>query len=257
MISRIARVGRVARAGGGSPVFSPDQLTSLGAQYTSGPTWQFTDAPPGTVPVADTDLVRTWRDRTANAYHVTQATAGNRPTANLTSGVWRTTGNGTSTDLQNGVASVSNASGLSIAMAFLPTTSTGATRSFMRLRNLSVGDLLVMAKSAGDKFACLYNTSTGSKTVTSVASIVTAVPCSMVFTVDTGLACNARLNGVDNISTLGGAHLTRVCDLVELFSDGGSFWDGSIFEVIIRTVPMAAADITNIETYFRTTYGTP
>lgn len=64
--------------------WTPASLSGLALWLTAGPTWCFSDAA-GTVPCADGDSVRVWRDQAAGIL-VSQATSGNRPTLRLDAG---------------------------------------------------------------------------------------------------------------------------------------------------------------------------
>lgn len=84
MISRIARVGRVARAGGGASVFDPAIVATAVARWTPGVS-NFSDA--GTTPAVADGTVQQVNDR-IGAFTLSQATAGSRPTLRSVSGVW-------------------------------------------------------------------------------------------------------------------------------------------------------------------------
>lgn len=239
--------------------WTPANLSGLAARYISGPSYQFTDASPGTTPIVnDGDTVQVWRDATASAYHLTQTVAGSRPVANLTGSTWRSTGDGAAKVIsKTSGASIANAAGMSVAIAFLPTTSTGTARYLFRLRSAASGDVMNVIKSGTNKARGEFRTSTGMEFVDSAASITTATPCCMIWSATSALAYIHRLNGVELTGTLAGTFSSLTAVELNALSNTANFFDGSIYEVIVRTSPMTAADITNIETYFRTTYGTP
>lgn len=59
--------------------FTPTVMSSLTLWLKADPTWCFSDAG-GTVPCGNGDLIRVWKDRSGNAYDVSQATSGSRAT---------------------------------------------------------------------------------------------------------------------------------------------------------------------------------
>lgn len=254
--NRMRNAGRlVLGSAGGS--WTPANLAGVALRYVSGPAYEFTDAG-GTTPVAlDGDLVQVWKDSSGNGVNLSQATAGNRPVANLTGATWRTTGDGTAKIISNASASVANNGGLGIAIAFLPTASTGATRYLMRLRNSGIGNVMTLVKPANDKLRGEFITSSGTVFVDSAASITTATPCAAVWSVTAALAYTHRLNGVQLTGTLAGTYVNRTADTVNVLSDTSAFWDGSIYEIVVATTPFSAADILLVEAYFRANYGTP
>lgn len=82
--------GLSAVCGGAAPTLAERVIAVVGTAasfWLPGPSYWFTDAGK-TTPCGDTDLIRVWADASANGRDLLQATSGNRPMADLTSGVW-------------------------------------------------------------------------------------------------------------------------------------------------------------------------
>lgn len=118
-------------------------LTNLALWLSAGPGYCFTDAA-GTVPCADTDPVRVWKDRSGNVRDFSQATSGLRPTLRLVSGKWAVRFDGVDDYLR--ASTFSAGSNCSLYFRVTPTTSTpggmfdSAPATASTIRNNPSGD---------------------------------------------------------------------------------------------------------------------
>ena len=83
-------------ASSSAPSWTPALLSQVWLWLTAGPTWCFSDAG-GTVPCANGDTVKVWKDQSSNAHHLNTASLGFSafPTMTFSGGQWRVSGNTT------------------------------------------------------------------------------------------------------------------------------------------------------------------
>jgi hypothetical protein len=234
--------GRNARP---AAAWTPASIAGLAAWHTAGPAWCFTDAG-GTVAAGDGDAVRVWRDRSANADHATQATAGNRP---LLKAGWGVRFDGTDDYLSPAVPVNPSTGG---AIYFVQTTTgdgvfagrAGGSNPQVRIGQ-DVNVLSVYNGSDNPQSSALA-TPRGTRTVSGyvfTGELVTFYENGTargVFSFAPWIPANG-----DNMSafgSLGGASLAL---------------SGDIHELVVVAAPLSGSDRALLDAYFRSQWATP
>ena len=80
--------------------WTPSRLSGLRLWATAGPAWCFSDAG-GAAACGDGDAVYVWKDRSGNAYDLSQSSGGKRPLLVSSGGAWRVRFDGADDMLRN------------------------------------------------------------------------------------------------------------------------------------------------------------
>lgn len=217
---------------------APTKISGLWAWYVVSPTYMFQDAA-GTTPAGDTNPVALWRDRSGNARHLTQVTAANRPTLQLSGGQWRLMTDGVNDSL--GVTGLSLPEPFTVAARFSTTTAAqtkdvwGGAGAESRLRN-ETGQLHSFAGTTVYNGAAFTMPTDGTK---------------VSFTIRwNGVNTKLRKDASADVTALAAASVTSLTQFyVGNRGDTTLPWAGFHYEYLIYSRVLTDAELTTLHSY--------
>lgn len=225
--------------------WTPAAVAGLVAWYTAGPAWCFTDAG-GSVPAGDGDAVQLWRDRSGSARDLSQSTANNRPTLRLVSGRYYVRFDGSNDSL--GYDGVVPAAEL-IAGVF-STTNDAALVS--QRRDSDGAPIRVLMTQTG----LLWRARNDANTISTVTASDSAGYHMLVGYNGANMILRRDGTQVASGTAVGGTTTVNRLRLATDFHDAGAL-AGDTGEVVLASVAPSAGDLTLLETYLRSVWGTP
>lgn len=211
---------------------------------------------------AQGDLVYQWNDLSGNNRNAIQATSGNRPAwntpANGKNSLSTVGFNGTAAYLRNSAVSVSFTS----ATIFLLFQMNSGSNSYARLYTHSAGG--TDYNEAGNWLPFYRNIGTTFASATTangpVASLTGSYNWQLARHVHSGTTIQNTINGTTQSSVSSVATLNKTITLMQIgktINSAAEWFSGSAGEIIVYNRQLSSTEISTVENYLKTKWGTP
>ncbi len=247
--------------------FTPASLSGLIAWYdASDAATVFKDL--GVTQAVNTDLVEQWNDKSGNAYHIGQATSGNRPTLNTTGFSARRAIMFDQTNSQfmdtvqltSGTQTVAMGTGTTGSLFVVGQMDT-ATNGFGRLVSY-YGNTRTSDNANADSAAWLLRNTTNNE-ITSFRNAFFALEA---ISLDTNYRLGSIYDGTNNTIYINNVAGTPVAatpawsspgtlSISSANTGGGSYWDGPVAEIVITNTALSSGDRNSLDAYFTAKWG--
>lgn len=259
MNAAVRRMMMGSRGAGGGGGFSPSGLTGLVFWYDTGGAanaYCYTDA--GTTLATATQAIQQWNDRSGGSRHLTQGTAGSKPTLQVVSSLNYVRSD--NTDDKMAFVGTQSACNFICGVFKLPTSATNP-KPIVSQRNSGAGNPIVYLwmDQATNKVNWRRRNDAG--TIVTVASSSAAVAGVNQWTAyNDGTNLKLRLNGAEVASGSAVTGATTV-DTLGMFADtvGGdnTGMNGDMAEIFGASAMPSAGNVTAAEAYLKAKWSTP